>query len=241
MTKETGLSRLMRRAFDDKHAEPAFFRALLKATVYAHAPRYDRGNRLRLIQFTLPTSKLVLPFFSEYDQAAASAGASARIVAMTGRQLLELTRGATLALNPNSISCLLYPEEIAALLDRDEVAIIERVQLEEPTWQVCAAKAAPQWLTDLLTALYAKLAYVHAAHLAELYTPSGTGWIVAIAVREIDAERAARATTTQLQPACDSRASRSVDLTTFEPGSPPAWLAELGISPFYRRRGESLG
>lgn len=50
---------------------------------------------------------------------------------MTGRQLFELTHGATLMLNPNGTSCTLYSEEIAALLDRGDVAIIDQVQLTE--------------------------------------------------------------------------------------------------------------
>src|SRR3546814_4427788 len=75
------------------------------------------------MQFPLPDSgHMVLPFFSEETQARAAAGTTAKVVALTGRDLLELTRGATLMLNPNGTNCPLYPEEIAALLDRGEVA-----------------------------------------------------------------------------------------------------------------------
>lgn len=62
-----------------------------------------------------------------------------------------------------------------------------------------------------------------------------------LAVRSVDAERAARATTTALQSQCDNHAERSVDLTTFEPHNPPAWLAELSIEPFYSVERVSTG
>jgi len=38
-----------------------------------------------------------------------------------------MTRGATLVLNPNGAACTLYPEEIAALLDRGQVATVEKL------------------------------------------------------------------------------------------------------------------
>lgn len=236
MTDEAKLAELMRRAVADKRAEPEFFRALLNATVYAHAPRYDRSPRLRLIQFVLPSGLMVLPFFSERAQAVSAAGQTARIVAMTGSELFEITRGATLMLNPNGTSCTLYPEEIAALLDLGEMAIVEQVQLTDAPPQVSQTEQAPVWLLNSLIALYTRLACVEAAYLAEICTPDGSGFLIALAVGSVDAERAARATITALQTQCDNHAERSVDLTTFDPHNPPAWLAELSIEPFYSRR-----
>src|SRR3546814_9982695 len=126
MLSAAELDALMRAAFADKAAEPAFFLALLEATVYAHTPRSDRQGRLRFMQFPLPDSgHMVLPFFSEETQARAAAGTTDKVVALTGRDLFDLTRGATLMLNPNGHNCTLYHEEIAALLDRGEVARTE--------------------------------------------------------------------------------------------------------------------
>jgi len=48
-------------------------------------------------------------------------------------QLLELTRGSKLLLNPNSTGYILYPEEIAASLDQDEVPIVDQVENYEST------------------------------------------------------------------------------------------------------------
>ena len=232
---EARLAELMRLAFEDKLVEPDFFRALLDAKVYAHIPKGDPRGRLRMIQFVLPTRQWALPFFSELEQAITAAGRTAQVIAMTGRQLFELTRGATLVLNPNSVSCTLYPEEIAALLDHDEVAIIERLEYSEASMQVEALEQAPSWLLDALVSLCAQLAYVEAAYLAEIHSLSGSGILVVLAVPTENIERAARATTTALQSQCHAHGASSVDVTTFVPGHPPEWLTDLRIEPFYRR------
>lgn len=240
---EDRLAELMARAQSDKQAEPAFFRALLEAQVYAHAPRHDYSGRLRLVQFALPAGQKVLPFFSERAQAEAASGPTVRIVALTGRQLMRLTRGATLMLNPNATSCLLYPEEIAALLDRGEVAVVEKLDVPDTSWQATAPAAMPAWLVTPLTDLYARLPCVEAAYLAQIVFPNlpgKPGWLIIIVVAQADAERAARATTTALQPHCKGQ-DTSLDLNTIKPGAKPDWLAELNIEPFYLKSwGERL-
>lgn len=241
---EARLVELMHRAIDDRQAEPDFIRALLDATVYVHAPRHDRNPRLRLIQFTMPNGRLALPFFSDHVQAATAAGRTARVIVMTGRQLFELTRGATLVLNPNGTSFTLYPEEIIALLDRGEVAIIEHAQPADSSLQVGALEQPPGWLLDSLVSLYVQLTCVEAAYVTEIQStiePDRRGLLVALAVAPKDAEQCSRATITALQSLCDAHESPSVDLTTFAPKYPPDWLTELRVEPFYRRHwGERL-
>lgn len=236
MIDEAALAKLMHRSIEDKTAEPAFLKALLDAMVYVHTPRYDGHDRLRLIQFTLPSGQCVLPFFSEKAQAVAAIG-DARIVAMPGRQLFELTRGATLMLNPNGISCTLYPEEIAALLERGEVAIVEHEEIPDQSLQVGSLiRPPPTWFIEVLISLYTALPCVEAAYLAETRWPAipgKSGFLIALAVNPADAERAARATITTIQPQCAAYGMCTVDLTTFEPDAAPEWLIELGIEPFY--------
>lgn len=234
----------MHQALADKSAEPTFFRALLDATVYAHTPRNGRGGRLCFIQFTTPDGLTVLPFFTEKLQARTAAGSAATVVVLTGRQLFEWTRGATLILNPNDVSCTLYPEEIAALLDHGEVAIVERVDTGGQQLWIGPTGKTPAWLIDRLVALYAGLNCVEAAYLAGIGASEGSeqsGLLVAISVPSKDAERVARATTTELQPHC--RALRTtVDLTAFEPGDLPGWLKDASLEPFYvRAMGERIG
>lgn len=241
------LDTLMQCALADKTAEPVFFRALLEATVYAHTPRTGHNGHLRLIKFPLPENgRMVLPFFSDEAQARAAAGSTATIVMLTGRQLFEITRGATLMLNPNSTSCTLYPEEIAALLDQDEVAIVEQVEVREPKpMEFREPDPLPTWLTDPLIVLYAQLPSVQEAYLVEVRTPDDpdperVGLLIVLGVPSVETERAVRATITAIQALCRIRAV-AVDLTAFIPGAPPDWIRDAVLAPFYvRSLGECL-
>ena len=232
----------MQQAIADKGAEPAFFRALLEATVYVHAPRQDHSGRLRFIQFATPEGLTVLPFFSDEAQAKDAAGANATVVVLLGRQLFELARGATFMLNPNTVRCTLYPEEVTALLDRGEVAILERIEAGERQFRISSLDEVPTWLIDRLIPVFAGLHCVSAAYAVEiggLDTPE-RGLLIVVAVQKRDAERVARATTTELQ-AYAEELQQSVDLTAFEPGDMPDWLAAAEVSPFYDRAlGERL-
>lgn len=232
----------MQLAIADKMAEPAFFRALMEATVYVHAPRHDRSGRLRLIQFTTPEGLMVLPFFSDKAQAIAAAGANASVVVLPGRQLFELARGATFMLNPNSVRCTLYPEEVTALLDHGEVAVLERVEAGDHQFRISPLDDVPSWLIDHLIPVFAALPSVAAAYAVEIGgidTPE-RGLLIAVAVPDKDAERVARATTTELQTHAE-QLQQAVDLTAFEPGEMPTWLAAAEVAPFYDRAlGERL-
>jgi len=241
MVSAAQLDALMQQALADKQAEPAFFRALLDATIYAHTPRSARSGRLQLIQFPLPDSdRLVLPFFSDETQARAAAGAAATVVVLTGRQLFELTRGATLMLNPNGASCTLYPEEIAALLDRGELAVIDQVDVADPQpMEFREPEPPPAWLIDPLIALYAQLPAVDVAYLVEVRAPNDPDpehvtLLIALGVAAADTEHAARATIATIQPLCRSR-EVGADLTAFAPDAVPDWLADSGLTPFYVR------
>lgn len=232
------LARLLQRAVADKTEEPAFFRALLDALVYAHAPRNDRHGRVRLIQFTTPKGLTVLPFFSDEPQATAAAGSAAvNVVMMTGRQLFELTRGATLMLNPNETNCIIYPEEISALLDHGQVALVERIDTGEQRLWVRATSSSPNELIERLIALYKRLGSIEAAYLGEIGIADETearAILIATAVPPRDAERVARATMTELQVQ-DATLEMDLDFTSFDPDTPPAWLNEARLKPFYIR------
>jgi hypothetical protein len=103
-------------------AEDAVLKALLELTVYAHVPAEPGPpDRIRFIQFIRPDDgQTVLPFFSDREQAEEVAARTVGVVAMTGRRLLEPTRGATLMLDPNMDYVALYPPEVpevSAVLD----------------------------------------------------------------------------------------------------------------------------
>lgn len=117
---------------DMASAEQAFYKALTEATVYAHVPAEPTPpDRIRFIQCMRPDNgQTVLPFFSDRGQAETAGNGTAAIVAMAGRRLFELTRGATLMLNPNRDQLTFYPPEIGALLEGRSLGLFTRESLE---------------------------------------------------------------------------------------------------------------
>jgi len=106
-------------AEDTARSEEAFFEALLDTTVYAHSPSGSiPPGRVRFVQFRRPDNgQTVLPFFTDLAQAKVPLSPERALVSMTGRELFEWTRGATLMMNPNREQAALYPAEIEALLE----------------------------------------------------------------------------------------------------------------------------
>lgn len=234
-TKE--LERHLERARKDREAEPAFFRSLLEATVYAHAPLSDDHPRLRLVQFRHPGGFYAVPFFTSEAKARAAGQAAVQIVKFTGRELLKGTPGATFMLNPNDGGCVLYPEEVDALLTTGTVARIETLQVTSENPLTASGQADPPlWLKPTLMALYTTLSFVEAAYLMEVLpegAPIERRLLIALAVAPEHAERAARATITATQPLC-ATSRLTLDLTTFDPAKgTPEYLRQPGVERFY--------
>lgn len=115
-------------------------------------------------------------------------------------------------LNPNDGGCVLYPEEIDALLRTGSVARIEKIHLESDfSFLVSDQPDPPIWLMSRLTDLYAKLPFVQVAYLLKVapeQTPDESTLLVVLGVSPEHAEQklvfkpeACRS----LRPAIDSR------------------------------------
>lgn len=153
-------------------AQNAFFKTLLDATVYAHVPAEPPPEgRVRFIQFVRPDNRqTVLPFFSDRQQAEVAAAGKVGIVAMAGRKLFELTRGATLMLNPNLDRVTLYPPEVSALLQGRTLGGIAKETLEaEEEVGVCLPSVPTDALVLALRGLYEREPSVRAAYLVEVH------------------------------------------------------------------------
>lgn len=235
------LEKLRRRAKELKDEVP-FFRALLDAAVYAHAPLSDDSGRVRFIQFAHPeTQALLLPFFSDAQQAHQASGGQRKVIAMMGRDFFEVTLGATLILNPNEDHVILYPEEAQGLLESGTVAPIDVEQLQEETTRGFRLPIhAPDWLEARLQDMFAQLPYVESAYLAEMIRPDDPEnfvLILAAGVAPENAERAGRAVSTRIYTCC-AGLQISVDLVTFDPAAgPPEWVLSLDVRPIYERSG----
>ena len=153
-------------------AEDAFFKALLKSTVYAHVPlEPPPPGRMRFVQFVRPDNgQTVLPFFSDREQAEFAAGNVRAIIAMAGRELLEQTRGATLMLNPNVDQIALYPAEVDAILAGQSIGTFSKeVITESEQVGACPPSCPTDALTSILREHFATEPWVRAAYLVELH------------------------------------------------------------------------
>lgn len=154
-----------------EYAQDAFFNALLDATVYAHVPvESPPQGVMRFIQFIRPDNgQTTLPFFSDKGQAKEAANKGALIVAMSGRDLFELIRGASLMLNPNVDAIALYPPEVAAILEGRSLGSFTKGEIPAETEFLIGPPSVPTvTLNKILRNLLEKEATVKTAFLTEL-------------------------------------------------------------------------
>lgn len=240
MSAPGSLDDLMEQSIQDFRKEPDFFRALLDATVYAHAPLNDSSERLRLVMFKSPDDgELVVPVFTDEAKAEFAARGNVRIVPLTGRTLLEVTRGAILMLNPNDARCTLYPEEISELLASGTIAPVSKDQFEENGTRCYKLDKLPQPLTKALKKSLPHIQGIEVAYVAGLkwrqpnYPDSV---VIALGGHPDRAEREARAVATALHRPI-AALDQPVDIIHFDcNGAKPEWIRHLGLKPVYRRR-----
>ena len=238
-TPSSQLNRLLEASIADKRLEPEFFRALLDARVFAHAPLADTTGRLRLIQFNAPDGELLLPFFSDMGKAKAAGRGRVRIVELSGRQLFELSLGATLILNPNNHWCKLYPEEVRVLLANGTMAVVETDDYAGgPKIAVDHPVDVPDALLATFRQILAKLHYVEEAYLVDMRLEphlDHPNWVVAVTTSKAQADRACRAILAELQSQPELT-TVPLSLMALLPEDPvPDWKLALDPAPFYRR------
>ena len=196
---------LLAESADDPTKEPDVLRAMLDAPLYAHVPASDDSSHLRFIQIIRKDNgKTVLPIFSERSKADEAASGDVRVICLLGRDLLTITLGATLMLDPNHRDCVFYPEEMEALL-RHGIAGMALYRNTENTTRVAVSspRNVPAKMASALRSMYTKLGSVQCAYLTivrmehDFHHPSL--FIVAIARIE-ERERVLRATVAAIQP-----------------------------------------
>jgi hypothetical protein len=227
----------MHASIADPRLESQFFQDLLNARVYAFVPVSDDHSKLRMVMFRQPTDGLhFIPFFTSEAQALEALGNDRRICTCDGRTLFEATLGATLILNPNHESCILYPEEVTALLTTGKVPPFSTTVLKESR-DVYARSPdpIPEKLVRPLKQLYSSLPFVISARLVETSLPENPDsrtTVVCLEVRPPHAQRAARATAIALQTVQHGLGA-TVDILSCDPGKRPE-LFDVGSVIFAR-------
>jgi len=220
-------------------AQEAVFKALLDATVYAHVPIEGAPlGRIRFIQFVRPDNgQTVLPFFSDRAQAEQPQRTDASIVAMSGRRLFELTRGATLMLNPNLDQVALYPPEIVALLEGRELGYFAKHSVEAGTSVGACPPSVPTDCLDIaLRDLFEQEQTVRAAYLVEIHRKEESAEIsllLAIVAAPAYHERLLQLATLALRTN-STDLDLPLDMLFVEPDAPLPEVCHAGIQFFGR-------
>lgn len=234
---EAHLEAALERARGDSAEELAFFKQLMDALVYVHAPVSDDARTPRLVQFRHPDGFDAIPFFTSLGKAEVASSAAVKILGVSGRDLLEGSRGATLMLNPNDGGIVLYPEEIATWLDKGFLARVERLAPAELV--VGPAVSTPAWLAPAISRSLEHANFVSSAYLLETHSSAGTeqppGLLIWLVVDLAFAERAARLVTTAIQPLC-ADVDVIIDVAVHDVSQPlPAGLEDPQILPVFTR------
>jgi len=224
----------------DPTREIEFFQAFLDATVFAHGPLEEADpTKLHFVMFKSPDDKeWVIPVFTDRTKVERASSPTVRILKMTGRQLLGLTRGAAIMLNPNDWRCTLFPEEIAQLLDHGTLPPVQRFQVEhDGDGLVYRLEVVPRAIRKAVKKALSGLPSVEVAYVAGSRWKSGEpdGILVAVGGTAPGGEHAARAIASALQLSPEP-IDLGVDVTYFDPKtSEPPWVKNLKIPAIYHR------
>lgn len=240
MISSEALDKLMGQSLRDFREEPAFFRALLDATVYAHAPLNSLSERLHFVMFKSPDDgQLVVPVFTDGSKAEFAARGNVHIVSLKGRALFEVTLGATVMINPNDARCTLYPEEITELLASGTVAPIQKSQFQDDETQCYKLSQVPRLLAKALKKTLPVNRTIEVAYVAGLkwrQEDRPDSILIALGGRTDRADQEVRAAATALHRTLE-KLNRPVDMIHFASSeAKPGFIRRLGLTPVYRRR-----
>lgn len=238
------LEELMEKSIQDYKEEPAFFRALLDAEVFVHAPFSDKRGSLQLMTFPRPKDGLhVVPVFTDEAKANWAARGGALVLKMKGRMLMEITRGSTLMLNPNDTSCTLYPEEIVALLETGTLASFANIRTgESGDATVYVPDVVPESLKQALRTFLPTVPMVERAYVAGIQwpgTPPSPSLLVVLTCPLDQGERAVRAVLSGMSRQLEE-SEVPIDITYAGAGHEPDYVAGLGLEPVFERGIPSL-
>lgn len=239
MISTAELERLMDASIKHPEKEDAFFLALLDGTVFVHVPHTDkRDGILRIATFPRPGDGLqVVPMFTSEVKAQWAARGAVRLLPMTGRFLMQATRGATLMINPNSASCTLYPEEVRALLDSGTIATFNKIDTGSMLGAQCyAPDSIPRTLLSALAKILPTVSFVECAYVMGLRSATQKrGFVVTLMVDKNQGERAVRAVLTGILSTL-KESDIPIDVTFSDTSEPvPKHVADLKLKPVYER------
>ena len=236
MVSQYKLERLFELAHSSHLTEAAFYTHLLQAMVFVHVPVCDDARSNRLIQFRHPDGFDAIPVFTSAQRSTQAASAAVKSVQVPCIELFRATRGATLMINPNDGGPVLYPEEIAALLEKGTLEAFEKLEPAGGTWDIRPAQDPPLHVVEAVRAGAASASFIRQVYLLERRETNSEELVllVYIGADSVHRERAARHMVQVLQN-LQPRSDRVMDVAVYDTEvTRPAFLDELGAVPVFR-------
>jgi hypothetical protein len=226
---------------------PEFYRCLLESEIYALVPAEGNGpneGRTRFVMWADATGMNVIPFFSSRAAVRRALTAGQAAFRSTGREFLELTRGANVALDPNeAATCRLSPEEVSALLTTGAVSWPQPAETGEPWVRVMrAVEHPPEATLQSLRVLLARHRGVHRAFLVYCWRPDEPESRCYLVGVRMDPDEGYRLVRESAQVIHDVPPDLAMDLMVFDQDEDPVLKGiQSRTGPFYERSwGERL-
>lgn len=235
VVRQSQLERLFEQAHSSYFNEAAFYTHLLQAMVFVHVPVSDDAKSTRLIQFRHPDGFDAIPVFTSAQRCAQAASAAVKSAQVPCAELFRATRGATLMINPNDGGPVLYPEEIAALLEKGTLEAFEKLEPAGGTWEVRPAQDPPLHVVEAVRAGAASASFIRQVYLLEKRETGSEELVllVYIGADSVYLERAARYMVQVLQN-LHPRSDTVMDVAVYDTEiARPAFLDELGAVPVF--------
>ncbi len=183
MNEENELERALRLASDDPANRPDFYRLLVDASVYVigRSGAWDQGMKtvavgeeIEIQNWVKDDGSAVIPFFTSLEALRNAVAEEANYLLLPARSLFELTKGATLVLNPYSLYGKEFPPpEVEALLIGGSNRLPEqRITQKDTQVLLGQPKEYPSRMVDALTTFFSGRGHVKAAYLALMQDPS---------------------------------------------------------------------
>jgi len=245
--EDDALGEALQRATSEPAHRPAFYHLLMESTVLVIGSaegategraELQAGSKITLQNWEKPDGSLIVPFFSSVGALQRAIEAQRSYIALPVRSLFEITRGATLVLNPNSTCWKEFlPAEIESLLSEGAAMVPTQTVLDQPT-QVLLGQPEnyPTAMADSLRILFAKHPNVEAAYLALMHAPSLHAEPHLVVGIQADGDIESVMREAGAVAADRSPDGRPVDLVAVTPGE--EGFAEYFIeqtTPFYKR------
>ena len=182
-TQENPLERALRAAADDPSSRPDFYQLLVNSEVFVisgtshevHSVRtVQAGEQISIQNWQRADGSPVIPFFTSLEALQRALTEPSNYMCLPARSLFEITKGATLFLNPKlDYGKEFFPNEIEALLV-DGVTRLPETRVTQKATKVLLGqpKERPTVMIDALTSFFAKRSQVVAAYLLLMHDTS---------------------------------------------------------------------